>query len=127
MARERPEEFAAYIGSKQSAEIQREIRRQEKELAAMRKQKAELDAIFKKLYEDSVLGRITTEQFQMLSGSYTEEQSRITAGIPQKESEIQCLRETVSGTDSLCSMEIVSCSKSIACHRSPRTSLRRRP
>ena len=35
----------------------------------------------------------------MLSGSYTEEQSCITAGIPQKESEIQCLRETVSGTD----------------------------
>ena len=29
-----------------------------------------------------------------------EEQSCITAGIPQKESEIQCLRETVSGTDS---------------------------
>ena len=57
MARERPEEFAAYIGSRQSAEIQREIRRQEKELAAMRKRKAELDAIFKKLYEDSVLSR----------------------------------------------------------------------
>ena len=100
MAREHPEKFVAYIGSKQSAELQREIRRQEKELAAMRKRKMELDTIFKKLYEDSVLGRITTEQFQMLSGSYTEEQSRITAGIPQKESEIQCLRETVSGTDS---------------------------
>ena len=100
MAREHPEKFAAYIGSRQSTELQREIRRQEKELAAMRKRKAELDTIFKKLYEDSVLGRITTEQFQMLSGSYTEEQSRITAGIPQKESEIQCLRETVSGTDS---------------------------
>ena len=99
-AREHPEKFAAYIGSKQSAELQREIRRQEKELAAMRKRKAELDAIFKKLYEDSVLGRITTEQFQMLSGSYTEEQNRITAGIPQKESEIQRLRETVNGTDS---------------------------
>ena len=99
-AREHPEKFAAYVGGKQSAELQREIRRQEKELAAMRKRKMELDTIFKKLYEDSVLGRITTEQFQMLSGSYTEEQSRITAGIPQKESEIQCLRETVSGTDS---------------------------
>ena len=99
-AREHPEKFAAYIGSKQSAELQREIRRQEKELAAMRKRKAELDAIFKKLYEDSVLGRITTEQFQMLSGSYTEEQDLITVGIPQKESEIQRLRETVSGTDS---------------------------
>ena len=100
MAREHPEKFAAYIGSKQSAELQREIRRQEKELAAMRKRKAELDAIFKKLYEDSVLGRITTEQFQMLSGSYTEEQNLITASIPQKESEIQSLRETVIGTDS---------------------------
>ena len=99
-AREHPEKFAAYIGSKQSAELQREIRRQEKELAAMRKRKAELDAIFKKLYEDSVLDRITTEQFQMLSGSYTEEQNLITVGIPQKESEIQHLRETVSGTDS---------------------------
>lgn len=100
MARERPEEFAAYIGSRQSAEIQREIRRQEKELAAMRKRKAELDAIFKKLYEDSVLSRITTEQFQMLSGSYTEEQNLITVGIPQKENEIQRLRETVNETDS---------------------------
>ena len=99
MARERPEEFAAYIGSRQSAEIQREIRRQEKELAAMRKRKAELDAIFKKLYEDSVLSRITTEQFQMLSSSYTEEQNQITAGIPQKEADIQRLRKTVSGTD----------------------------
>ena len=36
---------------------------------AMQKRKAELDAIFKKLYEDSVLGRITAEQFQMLSAS----------------------------------------------------------
>ena len=99
-AREHPEKFAAYIGSKQSAELQREIRRQEKELATMRKRKAELDAIFKKLYEDSVLGRITTEQFQMLSGSYTEEQNLITGSIPQKESEIQSLWETAIGTDS---------------------------
>ena len=98
-AREHPEEFAAYIGSRQSAEIKREIRRQEKELAIMRKRKAELDTIFKKLYEDSVLGRITSEQFQMLSGSYAEEQSHVTVGIPQKEADIQRLRETVSGTD----------------------------
>ena len=100
MAREHPEGFAAYIGSRQSTEIQREIRRQEKELAAMRKRKMELDTIFKKLYEDSVLSRITTEQFQMLSSSYTEEQNQIAAGIPQKEADIiQRLRETVSGTD----------------------------
>ena len=47
-----------------------------------------------------MLGSITTEQFQMLSGSYTEEQDHIIASILQKESEIQSLRETAIGTDS---------------------------
>ena len=47
-----------------------------------------------------MLGSITTEQFQMLSGSYTEEQNLITVGISQKENEIQRLRETAIGTDS---------------------------
>ena len=47
-----------------------------------------------------MLGRITAEQFQMLSGSYMEEQNQIAASIPQKEADIQRLRETVSGTDS---------------------------
>ncbi len=97
-AREHPQEFAEYLNSKQSAELQKEIRRLEKEKAAMQKRKAELDAIFKKLYEDSVLGRITAEQFQMLSASYTDEQAKLTESLPQRESKIQCLKETVSNT-----------------------------
>ena len=92
-AREHPQEFAEYLNSKQSAELQKEIRRLEKEKAAMQKRKAELDAIFKKLYEDSVLGRITAEQFQMLSASYTDEQAKLTEALPQRESEIQRLKE----------------------------------
>ncbi len=97
-AREHPQEFAEYLNSKQSAELQKEIRRLEKEKAAMQKRKAELDAIFKKLYEDSVLGRITAEQFQMLSTSYTDEQAKLTESLPQREAEIQRLKETVSNT-----------------------------
>ena len=97
-AREQPQEFAEYLNSKQSAELQKEIRRPEKEKAAMQKRKAELDAIFKKLYEDSVLNRITAEQFQLLSASYTDEQAKLTESLPQRESEIQRLKETVSNT-----------------------------
>ena len=97
-AREHPQEFAEYLNSKQSAELQKEIRRLEKEKSAMQKRKAELDAIFKKLYEDSVLNRITSEQFQMLSASYTEEQAKLTETLPQRESEIRHLKETVSNT-----------------------------
>ena len=37
--------------------------------------------------------------FFMLSGSYAKERNQIAAGIPQKEVDIQRLRETVSGTD----------------------------
>ena len=99
MAREHTGEFAEYIAGRQSAEIQRELRRQEKELTAMGKRAAELEAIFKRLYEDSVLGRITTEQFQTLSGSYTEEQARLKRAIPEKEEAIRKLRETASSTD----------------------------
>jgi ribosomal protein L32 len=99
MAREHTKEFAAYIGSKQSAEAQREIRRLEKELATMQKRSAELDAIFKKLYEDRVLEQITVEQFQMLSDGYNEERARLAADIPEKETDIQRLKDTVSNTD----------------------------
>ena len=97
-AREHPQGFAEYLNSKQSAELQKEIRRLEKEKAAMQKRKAELNAIFKKLYEDIVLGRITAEQFQLLSASYTDEQAKLTEALPQREAEIQRLKETVSNT-----------------------------
>ena len=100
MAREHTKEFAEYIGSRQSAEIQREIRRLERELTAMRKRGAELDAIFKKLYEDRVLGHLSVEQFQTLSGGYAEEQTKLANEIPAKETAIQKLRDTVSSTDS---------------------------
>ena len=57
-----------------------------------------MDAIFKRLYEDSVLGRITAEQFQTLSGSCTEEMAALSEKIPEREAAIQALREQVCGT-----------------------------
>ena len=99
LAREHTQEFAAYIGSRQTAEVQREVRVLEKELAVMQKRKVDLDAIFKKLYEDSALGHITTEQFQQLSGSYLQEMESLRAAIPEQEKPIQKLREQVSGTE----------------------------
>ena len=98
-AREHPREFAAYISGKQSAELQREIRRRKKGLTALNQRARELDAIFKRLYEDSVLGRITAEQFRALSGSYTEEMATLKEKIPEQEAAIRRLREQVCGAD----------------------------
>ena len=99
MAREHAQEFAAYISTKQTAELRREIRRAELELSRKRKRSTELDVIFKRLYEDSVLGRITNEQFQSLSASYVEEREHLKASIPQQENELQQMKATISGTD----------------------------
>ena len=96
--REHPQAFAEYLNSKQSAELQNEICRLAKENTAMQKHKAELDAIFKKLYVDSVLERSTVEQLQMLSASYTGDQAKRATTIPKREVKIQQLRETVSST-----------------------------
>ena len=69
----------------------------------MQKRSAELEAIFKRLYEDSVLGRITVEQFQSLSASYVAEQEQIKTAIPEKERAATKLKATVSGTDNFIS------------------------
>lgn len=98
-AREHTQEFVAYICGGQSAEVHREIRKRKRELDALQKQVGELDTIFKRLYEDIVLGHITAEQFLTLSGSYTEERTRLKEEIPAQKAAIRTLREKVRGTD----------------------------
>ena len=50
-----------------------------KELEAAEKRIAELSAIFKRLYEDSVTGRISDERFTELSADYEAEQKELNA------------------------------------------------
>lgn len=64
-ARSHPEQFAEYIQQKQSSEVAKEIKLVERELSAMKKRAGELDVVFKRMYEDSALGRVTSEQFRM--------------------------------------------------------------
>lgn len=99
MARDHTQEFAAYICDRQSAELRREIRRQELELSGMKKREAELEAIFKRLYEDSVLGRITTEQFQTLLRQLCGGAGAVENCHPAKGAGVAKLKATVSGAD----------------------------
>lgn len=99
MAREHTREFAEYISGRQSVEVQCEIRQAERELTAVKKCGTKLDTIFKRLYEDSVLGRITPEQFRILSSRYTEKMQTLQAKIPETETTNQKLREQVSDTE----------------------------
>ena len=93
-------QFAQYINQKNSVELRREMSALQKELDAMRKRDGELSMLFKRLYEEHVLGRVTAEQFRMLSGDYNAEQKILEVAIPEKEARLKTalkygLREAV--------------------------------
>ena len=58
----------------------------------MRRRREELSKLFKRLYEDNVLGRVTDEQYRMLAGDYTGEQKALEEQIPEKEARLEKLK-----------------------------------
>ena len=91
--------FAEYINQKNSLELRREINTVQKELDAMRRRNTELTALFKRLYEDNVLGRVTSEQFRILSGDYNAEQKELNAAIPVKETRLEKLKASAANVE----------------------------
>ena len=98
-ARQKERLFAEYINRKNSVELRREINTVQKELDAMRRRNAELTALFKRLYEDNVLGRVTNEQFRILSGDYNAEQKELSVAIPEKESRLEKLKDSAANVE----------------------------
>ncbi len=69
------------------------------EYAKLNKRNIELNSLFKRLYEDNVLGKITNEQFRMLSEGYNTEQREISERLPILEKEIETLKSSASNVD----------------------------
>lgn len=88
--------FAEHISQKRSKESQQEMIQLQKELSAMERRQAELTMLFKRLYEDNVLGRIPDEQYRLLSQGYTEEQNRIKERQPIAEARLEELRSSAA-------------------------------
>ena len=78
-ARMKERQFAQYINQRNTVELRREINRLQKDLDSMHRRYDELSALFKRLYEDNVLGRVSDEQFRMLSADYNAEQKNLSA------------------------------------------------
>ncbi len=95
-ARQNEQRFARYIGMKQGKEAMREIKALQKKASDMEKRRAELTALFKRLYEDNVLGRITDEQFRLLSKDYTKEQEEIEEALPKVKERLQTLKDSAA-------------------------------
>ena len=82
------------------------LRTAKKELAAKKRtlQKpenrlAELDKLFKRIYEDMVNGKLSEARFQMLSDDYEQEQADLRAKIEMLENEIQNQEDQAENVD----------------------------
>ena len=95
-ARQNEAVFARHITQKNSSEIRRLISQTERELEALKRRDTELSALFKRLYEDNVLGKIPNEVFRKLSDEYILEQKEIQSSIPKKEDELENLKDSVT-------------------------------
>ena len=70
-----------------------------KELEAAEKRIAELSAIFKRLYEDSVTGRISDERFTELSADYEAEQKELKEKAAALQSELSKTLEATANAE----------------------------
>ncbi len=79
--------------AKHSERMDRQSRKQQaaqrREAAAMRERVAELDELFRRVYEDNVKGKISDERFHRLSAGYEEEQRTLEMRLPLLEKEIR--------------------------------------
>lgn len=91
-ARSKTNEFVEFINKKSSSENKKELISKTNELNKIERRNTELNALFKRLYEDNVLGKVTNEQFRMLSDGYNTEQRDIQEQIPKLQAEIQELK-----------------------------------
>ncbi|MBQ6706072.1 MAG: recombinase family protein [Clostridia bacterium] len=91
-ARTKTKEFVQVINNKSSSENKRELTAKTIELSRKENRNDDLNALFKRLYEDNVLGKVTNEQFRMLSEGYNAEQKEIAEQIPVLQKQIEELK-----------------------------------
>ena len=75
-----------------------------KELDAAEKRITELKSIFKRLYEDSVSGRITDERFTELSADYEQEQAELKERMAELQAEQDKAQEASANVDKFLSV-----------------------
>ena len=76
-----------------------ELAEKQKALSGAKKRMEDLDRIIQHIYEDNVLGKISNEQFRMLSADYNTEQKQLAAAIPEKQAKLEKLKASAANVD----------------------------
>jgi regulator of replication initiation timing len=80
-------------------QVQSDISNLQQKVVKLKHREEELKALFKRLYEDNVLGKIPNEVFRALSQDYLDEQKEVAVAIPEKEQELEKLKSSIANVD----------------------------
>ena len=88
-ASQRKDDFVKMVMDADMRQRNRGLAKRKKTLADAEKRIAELDTIFKRLYEDTISGKLSDERFQKLSADYEKEQHQLQEVVATLRDEIE--------------------------------------
>ena len=92
--------FQNMVYQQRFEEAEKAVKRQKKELEQARKRIAELDRIFKRIYEDDINGTISHERFLKLSIEYEAEQKELTEFVKAEQAAVDTYEQDRTDFDS---------------------------
>ena len=92
--------FMELIQKQRFDEAEKDMKRKRREVGQARKRIAELDRIFKRIYEDDINGTISHERFLKLSAEYEAEQKELTEKVKAEQQEVDTYEQNKSDFDS---------------------------
>lgn len=95
------QEFIRKADEYGNLEARRALAQQQKEFARSSKRMDEINTLFRKLYEDHALGRLSAEQFEMMVSGYDEEKKALGARLSVLEREIGQVTESRTNAEKL--------------------------
>ena len=92
--------FREMMYQQRSVETEKEMKRKKREVGQAQKRIAELDRIFKRIYEDDISGAISHERFLKLSAEYEAEQRELEEKVKADQQEVDTYEQNKSDFDS---------------------------
>ncbi len=92
--------FQNMVYQQRFEEAEKAVKRKKKELEQARKRIAELDRIFKRIYEDDINGTISHERFLKLSAEYEAEQKELTEFVKVEQAAVDTYEQDRTDFDS---------------------------
>lgn len=93
-------DFREMVYQQQFAEAEKDMKRKRREVEQAKKRIAELDRIFKRIYEDNINGIISHERFLKLSAEYEAEQKELTEKVKTEQQEVATYEQNKMDFDS---------------------------